>query len=68
MSLLVLVQQFFTHVLWDSERADLSVVPTKYHHLAEILSKDRALSLPLHRPYGLFFTILSLIQSYMDTK
>lgn len=30
---------------------DLSAVPSAYHDLKQVLSKDRALSLPSHRPY-----------------
>ncbi len=30
---------------------DLSSVPREYHDLGEVFSKDRALSLPPHRPY-----------------
>ena len=30
---------------------DVSSVPSTYHHLREVFSKDRALSLPPHRPY-----------------
>ena len=30
---------------------DVSSVPSAYHHLREVFSKDRALSLPPHRPY-----------------
>lgn len=35
----------------DSETADLSSVPSCYHHLREVFNKSKALSLPPHRPY-----------------
>lgn len=33
------------------ESVDLSSVPRMYHDLGQVFSKDKALSLPLHRPY-----------------
>lgn len=46
------------------EAPDLSMVHTEYHNLGEVLSKQKALSLPPHRPYdcsiNLFpYTLLS---------
>ncbi|KAK7929110.1 hypothetical protein WMY93_005505 [Mugilogobius chulae] len=35
----------------QTEPPDLTNVPTAYHDLANVFSKDRALSLPPHRPY-----------------
>uniref|UniRef100_A0A8C9XZN5 Retrotransposon gag domain-containing protein n=1 Tax=Sander lucioperca TaxID=283035 RepID=A0A8C9XZN5_SANLU len=35
----------------DSASPDLSLVPETYHDLGEVFSKQRALSLPPHRPY-----------------
>ncbi|XP_030281596.1 uncharacterized protein LOC115586588 [Sparus aurata] len=41
-----------------SEPPDLSSVPPEYHDLAEVFSKQRALSLPPHRPYDCAIEIL----------
>lgn len=38
-----------THL--SSEQPDLSSVPPKYHDFCKVFSKQRALSLPTHRPY-----------------
>ena len=38
---------------------DLTSVPSAYHHLQEVFSKDRALSLPPHRPYDCCINLLS---------
>ncbi|XP_072770759.1 DNA-binding protein RFX2 isoform X1 [Nerophis lumbriciformis] len=40
------------------EVIDLSVVLTAYHNLKEVFSKDRALSLPPHRPYDCCINLL----------
>jgi len=37
---------------------DLSLVPTEYHDLGEVFSKERALSLPPHRPYDCAIELL----------
>lgn len=37
---------------------DLSVIPPEYHDLAEVFSKERALSLPPHRPYDCAIDLL----------
>lgn len=37
----------------DSETSDLSSMPVCYHHLREVFSKTKAMSLPPHRPYDL---------------
>lgn len=37
---------------------ELSQVPSVYHELWEVFSKDRALSLPLHRPYDCAIDLL----------
>lgn len=37
---------------------DLSSVPQAYHDLAEVFSKDRAVSLPPHRPYDCAITLV----------
>lgn len=37
---------------------DLSLVPEQYHDLGEVFSKDRALSLPPHRPYDCSIDLL----------
>uniref|UniRef100_A0A3P9M1D4 Gypsy retrotransposon integrase-like protein 1 n=1 Tax=Oryzias latipes TaxID=8090 RepID=A0A3P9M1D4_ORYLA len=39
------------HPASGPETPDLKKVPACYHHLAEVFSKSRALSLPPHRPY-----------------
>uniref|UniRef100_A0A3P9K7H2 ribonuclease H n=1 Tax=Oryzias latipes TaxID=8090 RepID=A0A3P9K7H2_ORYLA len=39
------------HSASGSETPDLSKVPYCYHHLEEVFSKSKALSLPPHRPY-----------------
>lgn len=41
-----------------SETIDLSNVPSAYHDLQEVFSKDRALSLPPHRPYDCSIELL----------
>ncbi|KAK7922262.1 hypothetical protein WMY93_009164 [Mugilogobius chulae] len=40
------------------EPSDLSNVPSEYHDLQEVFSKDRALSLPPHRPYDCAIDLL----------
>lgn len=40
------------------ESPDLSDVPKAYHDLAEVFSKDKALSLPPHRPYDCAIELL----------
>lgn len=42
-----------------AEAPDLSSVPYAYHDLAEVLSKQRALSLPPHRQYDCSIELLS---------
>lgn len=37
---------------------DLANVPSVYHDLAEVFQKDRAQSLPLHRPYDCAIDLL----------
>ena len=41
-----------------AEPPDLSHVPEQYHDLAEVFSKERALSLPPHRPYDCAIDLL----------
>jgi len=33
------------------EPVDLSLIPLEYHELSSVFSKDKALTLPPHRPY-----------------
>ena len=40
------------------EEIDLSVVPSEYHDLQQVFSKDKALSLPPHRPYDCTIDLL----------
>uniref|UniRef100_A0A671X748 Gypsy retrotransposon integrase-like protein 1 n=1 Tax=Sparus aurata TaxID=8175 RepID=A0A671X748_SPAAU len=40
------------------EEIDLTNVPAEYHDLREVFSKDRALSLPPHRPYDCAIDLL----------
>ncbi len=40
------------------EEVDLSAVPSEYHDLKQVFSKDRALSLPPHRPYDCAIDLL----------
>uniref|UniRef100_A0A671YIT6 Gypsy retrotransposon integrase-like protein 1 n=1 Tax=Sparus aurata TaxID=8175 RepID=A0A671YIT6_SPAAU len=45
------INLFSTHPATDAEFPDLNSVPTCYHHLRQVFSKTKALSLPPHRPY-----------------
>jgi len=47
-----------TPVPWASAVVDLSGVPDVYHDLREAFSKDKALSLPPHRPYDCSIDLL----------
>lgn len=47
-----------TDCLNSAEPVDLSNVPECYHDLAEVFSKDKALSLPPHRPYDCAIELL----------
>lgn len=38
---------------------DLSAVPPEYHDISEVFNKDKALSLPPHRPYDCAITLFS---------
>lgn len=40
------------------EEIDLSAVPSEYHDLKQVFSKDKALSLPPHRPYDCAIDLL----------
>lgn len=40
---------------------DLSLVPKQYHDLGEVFSKNRALSLPPHRPYDCSIDLLPAV-------
>ena len=45
------INLFSAHTVTDPEYPDLNLVPPAYHHLQEVFSKTKALSLPPHRPY-----------------
>lgn len=47
-----------SHSASPPEPPDLSSVPPAYHDLAEVFSKQRALSLPPHRPYDCAIELL----------
>ncbi|KAI3370803.1 hypothetical protein L3Q82_007121 [Scortum barcoo] len=46
------------HIALLSEPVDLSGVPPAYHDLQEVFNKDKALSLPPHRPYDCAIELL----------
>uniref|UniRef100_A0A096M8A1 Gypsy retrotransposon integrase-like protein 1 n=1 Tax=Poecilia formosa TaxID=48698 RepID=A0A096M8A1_POEFO len=48
-----------TAKLQEADPLDLSAVPAEYHDLAAVFSKDKALSLPPHRPYDCAIDLLS---------
>lgn len=47
-----------TRSLGPPEQIDLSKVPTVYHDLASVFSKQKALSLPSHHPYDCSIDLL----------
>lgn len=40
------------------EPLDLSIIPSEYHDLGAVFSKDKALALPPHRPYDCSIDLL----------
>lgn len=42
----------------EADPPDLSTIPVEYHDLASVISKDKALSLPPHRPYDCSIDLL----------
>ena len=45
------INLFSTNPVTDADYPDLTTVPPCYHHLKEVFSKSKAISLPPHRPY-----------------
>ena len=46
------------NILAPPDRTDLSTVPACYHDLEEVFSKERAATLPPHRPYDCAIDLL----------
>ncbi len=47
-----------THQKPEPDRPDLSSIPAEYHDISEVFCKQRALSLPPHRPYDCAIDLL----------
>ena len=56
--LLSAIPEHSPHTLESPEDIDLTNVPSEYHDLKDAFSKDRALSLPPHRPYDCAINLL----------
>uniref|UniRef100_A0A671VHH1 Uncharacterized protein n=2 Tax=Sparus aurata TaxID=8175 RepID=A0A671VHH1_SPAAU len=52
------INLFSANPATDSEFPDLNTVPSCYHHLRQVFSKTRALSLPPHRSYDCAIDLL----------